>query len=97
MHDFVIGCIMSSWDSYVDKNTSGGKHLRYKEWSVSGVWEFTRRDGLKTAHKMESPFATWLETVEESMRLADSTIPLGADIPASMRSKYDPLYDWSSR
>lgn len=86
------------WPDYLKQWTTGGRHNRFAEWTVSGVWEFTRSDGLKTAHKMESPFLSWRKTVEESMRLADERIPLGAALPVGMGSRddpsYDPLWDW---
>lgn len=87
---------MSAWGSYLDEKTDSGQHTEHPEWSVSNVWEFQRSDGLKTAHKAESPFMSWRDAVEESMKWADKHIPLGAELPEGMRSREDPLYDFSS-
>lgn len=61
-------------------------------WRVSGVWEFQRSDGLKTAHKTETPFLTWQKAVEASMKWADENIEIGADLPDGMMSRHDPYY-----
>ena len=83
---------MTHWSEYMERNVADGRHTSYPHWFVSGVWEFMRSDGLKTAHKMESPFMSWRETIEESMRWADDNIELGGELPNGMRSRNDPLY-----
>lgn len=80
------------WRDYVAENVENGRHRLFANWRVSGVWEFQRSDGLKTAHKVESPHCFWQQTVEESMRLADEHIPLGGDLPEGMGSRSDPDY-----
>lgn len=69
-----------------------GRHVLRQTWKVTGVWELVRDDGLATAHKAESPYPTWCATIEESMRLADENIPLGAELPEGMGNREDPDY-----
>lgn len=90
----------TKWSEYIRAATTNGRHDVRSEWTISGVWEFRRSDGLKTPHKMESPFPTWIRTIETGMRLADEHIPLGGDLPAGMRTRGDPdfapLFDLES-
>ncbi len=80
------------WDEYIAEQVTRGQHRTHRHWKPSGVWEFVRADGLRTAHKAESPFPSWRETVERSMARADAPIPLGAPLPEGMRDRDDPDY-----
>jgi hypothetical protein len=82
-----------NWETYKALTcASDGAHKEFPDWRITGIWEFTRSDGWVTAHKMESPFAFWRTTVEDSMRLADKHIPMNGEPPVDMRSKCDPHY-----
>jgi len=83
------------WTDYLAANVGpNGRHLHFPEWEPCGpeIWQFIRSDGLLTAHRVESPYSTWQETIEESMRLADARIGLGAPLPDGMRTREDPDY-----
>jgi hypothetical protein len=72
-----------NWYTYLEEYTNtDGTHKAFPNWKQSGIWEFTRTDGLATAHKMESPCPFW----------TDVNIPLNSELPESMRTKSDPLY-----
>ena len=92
---------MNAWEYYLMEKVDemSGRHKEFPLWTVAGVWEFIRDDGLHTAHKIESPFCSWRRTVEESMALADAMIPLGSTLPKEMRTREDPDYGplWDKR
>lgn len=81
-----------NWNDYLAENVGeDGRHRDFPEWGpIDGegyVWRMARSDGLFTAHKWDSPCATWQGAMEESMELGDKYIPLGtpeAEWPAGM-------------
>lgn len=86
---------MSAWSRYCEEHINEeGRHRKFPEWEVIGVYTFQRSDGWTSAHKAEFNRCFWSTTAEESMRLADKFIPLGGDPPTGvdMRSKEDTLY-----
>jgi len=63
----------TAWHRYLEENVyPTGRHKKIERWYVTGIWEFTREDGVRTHHKADTPCPFWSSAVEWSMEMLDA-------------------------